>query len=212
VPAVVNDRQRIVIVAEAFSPEVERALRYLRTKHGMNITGVQFGIHTAGHETIVETEVVVGRERQVVAAQKATNATTRTPIEPAELTEQRVRTDFARGAVRGIPDWVQSLGIPGLEVRQSTGSDYDVKLGRTRLLHYYFAQQWVLGRLGTASAEEEAELKLALSDPEAVKRDGQGALRFHISTDSDLAVVQRLLLDQLSKLLGYEPSSRPTRS
>jgi hypothetical protein len=43
-----NHRQRLVIVAERFHPEVEQTLRYLRTKHGVDIVGVRLGVHTAG--------------------------------------------------------------------------------------------------------------------------------------------------------------------
>jgi len=57
-----NVRQRMVIVAEGFPPEMEQTLRYIRSKHGVDISAVRFGLHRAGDEILLETEVVVGRE------------------------------------------------------------------------------------------------------------------------------------------------------
>lgn len=57
-----NVRQRMVIVAEAFPPEMEQTLRYIRSKHGVDINAVRFGLHRAGDEILLETAVVVGRE------------------------------------------------------------------------------------------------------------------------------------------------------
>lgn len=61
-----NAHQRMIIVAELFSPEVEQTLRYMRTTHGVDVTGVRFGIHRAGDETLLNIEVVVGREDAIL--------------------------------------------------------------------------------------------------------------------------------------------------
>lgn len=71
-----NTRQRLILVAEVFTPGVERTLRYLRTKHGVDIIGVRFGIHRSGDDTLLETEVLVGREAPARAADKAPGART----------------------------------------------------------------------------------------------------------------------------------------
>ncbi len=57
-----NFRQRMVIVAEAFPPEMEQTLRYIRSKHGVDINAVRFGLHRAGDDILLEAAVVVGRE------------------------------------------------------------------------------------------------------------------------------------------------------
>ena len=48
-----NNRQRLVILAERISEEVEQTLRYLRTRFGADVYGVQFSVHQAGGDTII---------------------------------------------------------------------------------------------------------------------------------------------------------------
>jgi hypothetical protein len=59
-----NTRQRVVIVAERITDEVEQTLRYLRTKLGADVHGVEFGVHRLGGDLIISTNTVVGRERE----------------------------------------------------------------------------------------------------------------------------------------------------
>src|SRR5207249_1238302 len=119
-----NNRQRMIIVAESFSAEVEQTLRYLRTRLAVDITGLQIGVHVAGAETLIETNLVVGRERTAAAAEKGPSSP---GSESHESIIARVKTEFVRSSVNGIEDWIANLGNPELEVWHGARSDHYIR-------------------------------------------------------------------------------------
>jgi len=185
-----NTRQRMIIVAERFSREVEQSLRYLRTKLGVDASGVRFSIHQAGGETLLETQVVVGRERLEAAAAKAP---ARRGPEPDETIAQRVETEFLRKAVTGFEEWVQAQPTSQMEVRHRARSDHSLHHGGQRILSWYFAKRWMSFYLPHPTPEEEGLLRSKLSEPESIRPAGS-RITFHVSTDGDLEVVKRIVL------------------
>ncbi|MGE0706278.1 MAG: hypothetical protein AB7P22_20335 [Vicinamibacterales bacterium] len=93
-PAVVtfNSRQRIVVVAESFTPEVLQTARYFRSRMSADVHAVKFLVHRAGSETVLETSAVVGQEPVRAAA---------VPREQPQTDDEyrlSVATDFMRAA------------------------------------------------------------------------------------------------------------------
>lgn len=197
-PSTYNTRQRIVIVAEQFSPEVSETLRYLRTKLGVDVTGVQFGIHRVGDETIVETEIVVGRERQAAVRDKVA-APASGEVQSDEMILARVQTDFMRRAVTAIEEWVQQLGRSDVTIGRGHRSDHDVRWQGKVVLHYYYARKWLFCRLFAPTPEEVAQLRTGLSKPEALleKEEPRHYVHFHMTADEDLSLVEALIAHRL---------------
>jgi hypothetical protein len=136
-----NARQRMVVVAESFTTEAEETLRYLRTRLGVDITGLRFTVHKAGSEVLIVTDIVVGRELQAVASEKSA---TRQPHMTDDEIAEYVDTDFLRESVHAIEEWVSSLGRNDLEVRHlAGGSSHTISLAGSQLLYYYFAKKWI---------------------------------------------------------------------
>ena len=185
-----NTRQRMIVVAERFSGEVEQTLRYLRTKLGVDATGVRIGVHQAGGETLLETEVVVGRERPVTVAGKVP---ARREPETHESTMERVETEFLRKAVTALEEWIEAQTNAEVELRHGGGSDHRLYLGGQRIAFWYFAKQWMYFWLVDHTREEEELLRSGLSGPASVSQAGSG-IRFHVTTDQDLEVVKRIIL------------------
>lgn len=188
-----NHRQRLVIVAEQFHPEVEQTLRYLRTKLGVDITGVRLGVHIACGATIVETDVVVGRE-QAAAPKQASAASSK--VEPDEAIRTRVSSPFVKAAVISIEDWVGSLGNPALTVRHGPRSDHFLQVEGKTQLFYYYARRWLYGLLYAPSVADLERLK-DLGKPDSVIQT-EGGVRFHLINDTDLQVVQGIILNRLT--------------
>ena len=192
-----NNRQRIVIVAESFLNEVEQTLRYLRTKHGMDILGMRFGVHQSGGNTILETGTVVGREQTALAARKnVAGAGAGRAQESDEAMLERVRTPFMRQSVMAIEEWAESTAGPDLEVRHGQGSDHSVFIRGRKQLGYYYAKEWLMCKLHNATPAEDEQLS-GLSKPDTVKRDGRGNVGFQVATGGDLEIVQNILLTRL---------------
>jgi hypothetical protein len=191
-----NHRQRMIIVAEHFSPEVEETLRYLRTKHGIDIVGVRFGLFKdrAGNGLIIETDTIVGRERLTDGTGKQPQ--TRQPETDASILA-RVETDFMRHAVTAIEDWVVEFGTPEIEIRHGAQSYHDLYIHATRHLTYYYARQWINCYLFRPTIQEIERLRQSLSKPEQVANSDRGNhVRFHLATESDLAILQDILLQR----------------
>lgn len=182
-----------MIVAESFHPEVEQTLRYLRTKLGVDIVGVRIGVHTAGGATIVETDVVVGRE-QAAAPKQASAASIK--VEPYEAIRARVAAPFGKAAVTSIEAWVESLGNPALTVRHGPRSDHFLQVEGKTHLFYYYARQWLYGLLYAPSSTERERLA-DVSKPSSVVQTESG-IRFHIVSDTDLKIVQDNNLGRLA--------------
>ena len=186
-----NNRQRLVILAERISDEVEQTLRYLRTRFGADVYGVEFSVHRAGHDTIVSTTTVVGRE-------PVSNPSPTWRSHERESDESilaRVRTDFMRRSVTAIEDWVTSSGVDGLRVDHSTDSSHYVRYLGLRWLYYYYATNWLYMALDSATAEEVDLLRAKLSRPESLvtQENWGGVWRFHVATDGDLEVLKQLI-------------------
>lgn len=190
-----NTRQRMIIVAEHFSGEVEQTLRYLRTKLGVDATGVQIGVYQAKDETLLETQVVVGRERLEAMAGKvlAPRGT-----EPDESIMERVETEFLRKTVTGLEEWVKAQQNSQLEVRHLARSTHDLYLGGQKILGWFFAKRWMTFYLYDHTPEEEKLLKSELSEPEWI-RPADFKIRFRASTDQDLAVVKKIVLSRTNR-------------
>ncbi|MHB8644509.1 MAG: hypothetical protein ACYDAR_01820 [Thermomicrobiales bacterium] len=190
-----NNRQRLVIVAERFSGEIEQSIRYLRTRLGVDITGLQFGVHKAGSDMIIQTNTVVGREITAIAAAKSNegqaSGVTRSEIDESILA--KAKTDFVRSAVTSIEQWVNDIGNPDLLIRHGPGSDHFIRLrGRTQV-YYYYAQNWIYCSLYNATSAELHDLQLKLSKPDQVIENPPGYVRFHLANESDLEVMKQVI-------------------
>lgn len=191
-----NNRQRLVIVAERISDEVEQTLRYLRTRYSVDVHGVEFSVHKAGEDTIINTTTIVGRERPSKSSQPS-QARER---ESDEHILAKVKTEFMRRAVTAIEEWVDGLGVSQLVIQHSTGSEHYMKHLGVTWLYYYYANNWVYMTLDKPNEEEVDTLRSRLSKPDEVwTRDGWTAWRFHVASDDDLEVVKEVILNRLGE-------------
>jgi len=189
-----NNRQRLIILAERISEEVEQTLRYLRTRFGADVYGVQFSVHQAGGDTIISTTTVVGRE-QVAKPAQAGVARER---ESDEAILARAKTEFVREAVRSIEEWVSQSGIEGLTVDHSTGSDHFIRYLGISWAYYYYAMRWLYMYLYRPSEEEVETLRAKLSKPESLQTgEGWDGWRFHIATNDDLDALKDLIVQRV---------------
>jgi hypothetical protein len=170
---------------------VEQTLRYLRTRLGVDITGLQFSVYKLGSETLIETNLVVGREPPAAAAEKSRGA--REP-ESDESILARAKTEFVRKAVLAIEEWVSQAGLPNLTVRHGTTSDHYLRIGNENHVYYYYASRWIYAFLYRAMSSEIEKLQTMLSKPEEVRQASGGAVRFHLATDADLEVLKQIVL------------------
>ena len=185
-----NDRQRIVIVAEDFSGEVEQTLRYLRSRMGVDISGLRFGIHESGPDLLIETELLVGREPATSAARKVSRSTSTFTDE--ELIE-RATSPFVRASVGRIEEWINGLGLPNVELSISSRSERRIFVSGKRTSAFYYARDWIYCWLHPFTAEEAAALRSRLSRPSEVIEARRGYIRFHLATSEDLAVYKEML-------------------
>jgi len=189
-----NNRQRLVIVAERISDEVEHTLRYLRTRFGADVCGVEFSVHRSGSDTIISTTTVVGREHVTKAAQAAVPR----ERESDESILARARTEFVRQAVTSIEEWVSQSGVEGIAVDHSKSSEHFIRYLGTTWVYYYYASSWLYMWLYHPSETEVEMLRTKLSKPDSVwTRDGWTGWRFHVATDGDLDVLKDLLLRRI---------------
>jgi hypothetical protein len=187
-----NTRQRMVIVAESFSPELTQTLRYLRTKLGVDISGIRFGIHQLDDDLLIETETLVGREPREAVVNKS--AVPPTP-ESQEQTRSRVLSDFVREQVGQLEGWIAEQGGPDLEIRHLGGSNCAIYSRGKRLFSYYFAQRWIHFGIPAPTDHERAVLR-QLDHSKVLERETWAACNLH--TARDLETVRPLLADRLS--------------
>ncbi|GEM_PF-2464859 len=183
-----NHSQRIVIVAESFPPEVEQSLRYLRTRFGVDIYGVQFSVHSAETDTVLSIETIVGREGQShpVSASPATAWTD-------EAIQSYVQTPFLKEAVTAIDEWFHSTSNGRFEVRHWQGSERAIMVDDKLWSWFYYAKKWIFMKLYGTSQSHLQQLRDGLSDPASMKLSVDGKdIRFHVTTNDDWRVVQRL--------------------
>ena len=188
-----NNRQRLVILAERISGEVEQTLRYLRTRFGADVYGVEFSVHRTGEDTIINTTTVVGREPVSKPAQTTWQTHER---ESDESILNRVKTDFMRRAVTAIEGWVDGSDIDGLRVDHSTESSHYIRYLGLNWLYYYYAANWLYMLLYGATHEQLELLRGRLSKPESLftKETWGGGWRFHVTTDEDLEAIKDVIL------------------
>lgn len=191
-----NTHQRMIIVAERSSPEVEQTLRYLRTTHGVDVTGVRFGIHRAGEETLLNVEVVVGREDAIPATAKAPRRSARQKSDEKIL--EKVEADFLRRAITALEEWVDEAGIEGLQVVHLRRSDHAINFRGQRVVRWYFAKRWMFFGAPGASGDDADMLRSRVSKPDEVQRTKRG-YRFHVATDEDLEVVKSYVLARIGR-------------
>ena len=184
-----NNRQRIVIMAESFGADVEQTLRYLRTQFGVDIYAIQFGVHEAGGETVLDVRAVVGRE-----APSRPRRPTVSDSESEEKTRERVKTDFLKQTIGNFDRWLE--GPPcTFEVRRGTGSDHYVLKDGSRWAYFYYAQAWMYVSLPQVSEQELQNLQTDLSKPGEVRPAAVSTgVRFHVANDHDLEVFKNLLV------------------
>lgn len=186
-----NNRQRLVIVAERISNEVEQTLRYLRTRFGADVYGVQFSVHKAGNDIIIETTTIVGREK---VSKPATPWTPREQ-ESDEFILAKVRTEFMREAVSTIEDWVGTCGVGALAVEHGTGSSHFIRYLGITWVYYYYASNWVYAQLYQPTDEETETLRSRMSKSQEVKSiDGGKYWRFHLANHGDLEILKEIVL------------------
>lgn len=189
-----NHRQRIVIVAEHISDEVEQTLRYLRARMGADVYGIEFSVHSAGGDTLVSTTMVVGRESST-----APRAPGRAKQETDEDTLGRVKSDFLRNALPRIERWPSD--IAGLTVKRAArGSDRMVFFQGTKWIGYYFAANWIYIHMFWMEQEELDLLRSRLENPNTIRARGKGKnARFHLTTESDLALLKELIESRVAR-------------
>ena len=187
-----NSRQRLVIVAEHISDEVEQTLRYLRTQFGADVTGLVFTVHTAGGDVLINTTMRVGQERQ-------SNKGASSPPRARETDESiltRAKTDFVRDAVLSIEEWVKDAGLAGLTVDHVAGSEHYLRYMGKTLVWYLYAAGWLYMLLYRATEAEVEQLRAGLSKPDELKTGDtwSGGWRFHVAEPGDLEIIKSIVL------------------
>ena len=192
-----NNRQRLVIVAERISDEVEQTLRYLRTRFGVDIYGVSFSVHKAGEDTLISTTTVVGRER--ASNPRSGQSPQRLETESDEHILAKVKTEFMRDAVSAIEKWVDEVGADGLSIWHSSGSEHYLRYLGTSWLYYYYANSWLYMSLRSAAESEVDYLRERLSKPGTLltQENWNGDWRFHVATQNDLQSVKDIIVKRL---------------
>ncbi len=185
-----NHSQRVVIVAEEFSGEVEQTLRYLRSRMGLDIVGVRFGIHESGGDLLIETETLVGRELPKPPPPKRTGTV-------KSWSDEEIRgwvtSSFVRDAVGEIERWVEQFD--NVEMRPGRKSIRAIYLNGFRTARFYYAKEWVYSWIKAPTASELEELRRRLSQPQEIVENSprKGFTRFHLVTPADLEVYKQIL-------------------
>lgn len=193
-----NARQRLVIVAEDFPGEMEQTLRYLRARLGVDVSAVRFAIHSLAGESLIETEVLVGREKAATAADKT--GTTEPPWPPEQIREW-VDSTFLQKMVDGFPAWLESLGV-GITISRGRRSRFTVFASSSRLLHYYFARRWLHFAL-PAATDDEVRAFARLSEPGSVVRTWDGGVSGKVIGPEDLELLEGVLRARVTA--SWEP-------
>ena len=194
-----NSRQRIVIVAERISDEVEQTLRYLRTRFGADVYGITFSVHRLGGDEIISTTTVVGRESVTGGG-----GGIRGERESNDDIRAKVRTDFLRWAVTGVEEWATSVGLVVRE--QRTGSDHSLYCGGIRSARYYYTPNWLFVRLYDVRDNEVQTLLDRLSDKSSVLQPRPDRCRFHVLNESDFKVFQDVMIGRIGASKTAEAS------
>ncbi len=182
-----NARQRIVIIAEAFPGEMEQTLRFLRGRLGIDITAVRFTVHKLEQETLLDTEVVVGREP--VGSVKVAGVPSR-PTQSHEEIREKVTSDFLRAQVDGLEAWIGELD-QGITVEHYKGSHHSIYASGRHLGGYYFAAGWIHFWLnGRVSGDEDALRTLSNQGSAVIKPK---RISGNAANESDLAVFKQQL-------------------
>ncbi len=191
-----NNRQRLVIMAERISDEVEQTLRYMRTRFGADVSGIAFSVHKSGNDTLISTTTVVGRERVSSTSQQLPQASER---ESDDHIRAKVKTDFMRDAVTAIEEWIDGLGVDRLAVEHSGSSEHYIRFLGVKLLYYYYANNWIYASMPAVTGDEVQKLRSRLSKPEELitKDHWAGDWRFHVAAPQDLDVLKEIILSRV---------------
>jgi len=125
-----------------------------------------------------------------------------TPPESDEQIIDRVNSEFAKKAVKLIPEWIDKEYSDGeLYIRKSSGSSHSILRGDSLVFYYHFALNWVFGSLRYTTVEELELLRNKLSKPSSIYeyKDRYSQVRFHMINEEDLKLVQDII-KQRSKM------------
>ncbi|MEZ4494694.1 MAG: hypothetical protein R3C29_15460 [Dehalococcoidia bacterium] len=189
-----NNQQMIVVVAESFPNEVEQTARYFRSRLGADIHLVQFGVHTAGGEIVLEASSVVGREA------------VRPPAPPKnegandDAVRGYVKSDWMRSIVGFLDRWAADRGDPVLVVEHPNWNRR-IRYRGVELAYYYHAQRWISLQLTGATQEEIARLRSGLTQPEHIKERDAGTW-CRLYADQDVDLLERILVERIEELKG----------
>jgi hypothetical protein len=89
----------------------------------------------------------------------------------------------------------------GVTPRAGARSDHTIWIRKKKQCKCYYAEKWVLCRLDNTTPDEAEQLR-QLSEPSEVKPTGNDSVRFHLKTDDDLAILQKILIDRLTAMTG----------
>lgn len=195
-PLIFNRSQRLIIVAERHAPELEHTLRYMRTRLGVDISGVTFTVHRQGQEIVLVTELVVGREQQASTADRSPSAGTSSPL-TAEQIASSVQTDFLKELITAIPAWIQALDNPDIQLVPGSRSDHAIWIRNRRASHYFFARRWLTCYLHGSTVAEVGQLRSHLTDPSSIK-EGKSRTLFHVTDEADFAVMKAIIEARLN--------------
>ena len=188
----INARQRIVIVAGSFPPEMEQTMRYLRGRLGVDISAVRFSLHRLERETLLEIEVVVGRER--TGTVKASAGSSKPTMSHDEIRDDVVTNEFLRVQVDGLEDWINSLDS-SVTVRHIRGTHHSIYRGSQSMGGYYFASHWIHVRLKDRIPGDEQAFR-GLSQPARAKFRSD-LISGNVATQQDLDIFKRQLIARL---------------
>lgn len=185
-----NNSQRVVIVAEEFSGEVEQTLRYLRSRMGLDIIGVRFGIHEAAGDLLIETETLVGRERPKPPPTKRPRSARSWPDD--EIMGW-ASSDFVKRSVGEVERWARQFA--DVQIRPGRKSGRAIYLHGVRTARFYYAKEWIYSWLKAPTATELDGLRARLSEPTQIVENSprRGFTRFHLATPSDLELYKEIL-------------------
>ncbi len=88
-----------------------------------------------------------------------------------------------------------NLDNPTLTVRHGPRSDHFLQVQGKTHLFYYYARKWLYCLLYAPTSEELERLN-GMEKPDSVVKS-EGGVRFHLTSDADLQIVQGIILDRL---------------
>jgi hypothetical protein len=187
-----NSRQTIVIVAEAFTPEVEQTARYLRSRLGADLHAIRFSVHKAGGEIVLETNTVVGGE-PVKAVQGA---------KAEEGTDDDIRAyvngDLMKSFVGVFDDWTRSYNDSDFTI-EHPGWNRRIRFRGLQLVYYYHAKNWLSVWYHTTLEADLQRAQEGLSQPEHLKA-APDYFWCRLYTAGDIELIKAMLAERVARL------------